>query len=73
MKTITRNVILWTIQERGRVRPHELGKEYNMSQVMVHKHLARLLKDDLIQKIGTPPRVFYGPKEQSKKASNLVT
>ncbi|MEO8581613.1 MAG: HTH domain-containing protein [Patescibacteria group bacterium] len=64
MKTITHQVIQFMIQERGRVRPHEIGKELELSQVMVHRHLARLIEEGQIVKIGKAPLVFMHRKSK---------
>ncbi len=39
----------------------ELREMLGVSQVLVHRHLKKLCTEGKIQKIGTPPKVFYVP------------
>lgn len=51
--------ILKIIEEKGSIRPHELKLVLGISAVAVHKHLKSLLEEGVLQRQGSPPRVFY--------------
>jgi len=55
----TRETILRLIKESGRLRPRELYEKLDIRQRAVFKQLKALLAEGLIEKIGTPPHVFY--------------
>lgn len=63
--------VLATIKKYGNIRAVELIKILDVSSKTVHKHLSKLLDEDLIDKIGKTPNVFYNIKEIHSK-SNLV-
>lgn len=48
-----------TIKRYGPIRSTELVKMLNVSAKTVHKHLLKLLDEQMIKKTGTIPRVFY--------------
>jgi len=53
------NNALEAIKTYGPIRSSELAKILNLSLKNTHKHLAVLLDEQLIRKIGTTPKVFY--------------
>lgn len=61
MITQTKEKILAFIRQKGQARVHDLVREFKISHVAVHKQVKRLLSDNLIEKRGTPPTVFYVP------------
>jgi len=63
MITQTKEKILAFISLKGQARVHDLVREFKISNVAVHKQVKRLLSDNLIEKRGTPPTVFYVPKK----------
>ncbi|MFO0703758.1 MAG: hypothetical protein U0525_03475 [Patescibacteria group bacterium] len=72
MITQTRENILTFIKSRGQARVHDLVQEFKISNVAVHKQIKKLLSENLIEKRGVPPVVFYVPKiEKSFETSKL--
>lgn len=59
MKTDTGERIVKFIKTQGRVRPHDLVREFKISSIAIHKQLRKLLGKGIISRIGTPPLVFY--------------
>lgn len=59
MKTNTGQRILQFIKERGRTSPKEIIDFIGFSAPAVFRQLKKLQERGLIQKSGTPPRVFY--------------
>ena len=59
MTTNTRNLILEHIKENHQLRAYDLMYMLGMSRTTVHKQLKKLLNEGKLQKIGTPPRVYY--------------
>lgn len=51
--------IIKIIEEKGSIRPHELKLALRISAVAIHKHLRSLLEEGVLQRQGSPPRVFY--------------
>lgn len=69
----TDNRFLEFIKIHGDIRPMDLARELNISKAALHQHLKRLVKNGLVEKIGTPPKVYYqsavgGIEEEIKKA-----
>jgi len=60
--------ILDIIRERGQISANELGGLISIGQSMLHRHLKSLIEDNIIIKIGTPPRVYYSIKEPDQKS-----
>jgi len=56
--------VLRKIEKYGPIRAVELVKMLNVSTKTVYKHLTKLLDEELIEKTGTTPRVFYMVKEK---------
>lgn len=67
MRTDTREKILAHIKRRERVTSKDLSEHVGISRQALFKHLPRLLKEKKIQKIGTPPRVYYLLADKRKK------
>ena len=44
------------------MRPHDLRVQTGISAVAIHKHIRRLLAENLIERRGVPPRVVYVAK-----------
>ncbi len=57
------------ILSEKQISPHQLRARLNISQVLVHRHLKTLCENKIIEKIGTPPKVFYRPIEFIKKCN----
>ncbi len=51
--------ILATIKTYGSIRSSELIKLCKLSSKTIHKHLSKLIDEELIKKTGTTPKVFY--------------
>lgn len=62
--------VLEIIKRHGPVRPTEIVKTLNISIKTAYKHLAKLLDENLIEKTGTTPMVFYAEKNEIEK--NLI-
>ncbi len=48
------------------ISPHQLRVKLNISQVLIHRHLKKLCENKIIEKIGSPPKVFYRPIKNIK-------
>lgn len=59
MKTDTREKIFTYIFNNSPVSVHDIHDEFWISKEMIHRHINKLLVEDKIYKIGTPPKVFY--------------
>lgn len=59
MMTNTKAKIIDYISYHGQARVYDLQKSLRISRVAIHRQLKRLLKEDLITHVGTPPMVFY--------------
>lgn len=61
--------VLEVIKEYGQIRSSEIIKILNISLKTVYKHLAKLLDEDLIVKVGSTPTVYYSIKKESENSS----
>lgn len=59
MKTNTGQKILEFIRERGQTPPKEIINFVGFSAPAIFRQLKKLQRQNLIQKTGTPPKVFY--------------
>lgn len=59
MNTDTKDQLLALIRQSGPISPAKLAQHLQISTQMAHRHLKDLLATNKIQKIGTPPKVFY--------------
>lgn len=59
MQTDTRQKLLTLIKSRGSVSAKDMIEHLEISRQALFKHLAILLRNDDIKKIGRPPKVFY--------------
>lgn len=73
MTTNTYNEIREYINKNGQASIVELFDHFKISRQAIFKHINRLQKENLIYKVGKPPKVFYLPKKISKSenTSNL--
>lgn len=55
----TKLKILKFIEAKNKIRAEDIRNEFDISRVMVHKHLLSLQRDGLIFKTGKPPIVYY--------------
>ena len=58
----TRQNLLGLILSHSSTTAKELREQLGVSQVLIHRHLKSLCEEGKIQKIGSPPKVFYVPK-----------
>ena len=72
MKTNTKNTILKLLKKK-QLRPHDISNELGISSVMTHRHLKQLISDDLIEKKGSPPIVFYTIKQKTTLKNTGLT
>lgn len=66
------NQILKAVETYGPVRSSELVKKLGVSAKTVHKHLALLLDEQLIKKMGTTPKVFYAINLEQEDVNVVV-
>jgi predicted ArsR family transcriptional regulator len=59
MKTDTTEKIIQYIRRNGQVRPYDIGRFLGIGQVAVHRQLKRLTLQGELERVGTPPLVFY--------------
>lgn len=55
------------IKQYGPIRSTEIVKKLNISTKTVYKHLLKLRDEDLIEKTGSTPMVFYAVKSNNSK------
>jgi len=67
MITNTANKIFKFIKDKKQVPAKDIVQHIGFSKQVVFRHLARLLDDGRISKIGKVPKVFYIVKEQEKE------
>lgn len=65
MKTDTRQKILSFIKERGQTSAKEIIEHIGYNATGIFRHLGKLIAANLIIKQGTPPKVFYLPKNMN--------
>ena len=65
MKTDNKKQILAYIREKKEVTPKELILKFGITSVSIHRHLKKLKEENLIQKMGKSPKVFYSIVEES--------
>lgn len=63
--------IIEYIKKYGRVSANQLSGNFDLSRQMIHRHLIDLMHKGVIDKIGTPPKVFYFIKKE-KVAENKI-
>ncbi|MBT4762762.1 MAG: winged helix-turn-helix transcriptional regulator [Bdellovibrionaceae bacterium] len=59
MKTETESQLLDIIYKTGPLRPVDIAKSLDISLQMVHRHLKKLLQQNKIKRLGSPPKVYY--------------
>lgn len=59
MTTDTRLKIIEYVQKHEKARVHELVPELNLSHAAIHRQVKKLVSEGILQKVGTPPLVFY--------------
>jgi len=52
------------IKKHGRVSVNQLSNNFDLSRQMIHRHLVDLMHKGVLDKIGTPPKVFYFIKKE---------
>lgn len=70
MKKNTQSKILELIKNGEANMPFSIASQLEISRQMTQRHLKKLLSENLIEKIGTPPKVFY--KIKTKESENNV-
>lgn len=66
MKTDTRKNILGYIHTQSQTRVVDIIHRFNITNVMVHRHLRKLEEEGSINRVGKPPKVFYFPRGNKK-------
>ncbi|MBP6944908.1 winged helix-turn-helix transcriptional regulator [Patescibacteria group bacterium] len=59
MMTRTRQTILEFVAKEGRVTAKAIIQHVGLGSTSIFRQLARLVKDQVLEKQGTPPKVFY--------------
>jgi sugar-specific transcriptional regulator TrmB len=59
------------IKQYGPIRSTEIVKKLNISTKTVYKHLSKLQNEELIEKTGSTPMVFYAIKSTTSKNTSL--
>ncbi len=74
MTTDTADKILAFIKAQKRVSPKEIIEHLGFSPQAVYKQLSRLIEQDVINKVGKPPKVFYAlvEKKEDEKEYNII-
>jgi len=67
MNTTTKNKILNIVQKTQRIGPSTLSDHIGLSRQMVQRYLKTMVDEGLLEKIGTPPKVFYKIKTSAQK------
>jgi len=67
------NNLLEAIKQYGPIRPSELAKKLSVSDKTTYKHLAVLLDENLIKKIGSASKTFYVLSADSGSDTEIVT
>lgn len=67
----TKTNIFEFIKAGGRVKADKLWHKFDISRVMVHKHLLKLLNEGLIVKSGKSPIVFYSIAQPPVQTSEV--
>lgn len=57
---------------KNKVRAEDIRHEFDISRVMVHKHLLSLRKENLIFKLGKPPIVFYTTQKNNVSITDQI-
>lgn len=68
-----RDRIIEYIRYHGQARAHDLQKTLQISNVTIHKQLRKLLKEELIVRVGKPPLVFYTNPPETVTTSTIET
>lgn len=68
MKTTTKQDIIDIIEKNGMAKPSELVEKLKITKAAIHRHLLKLVEEGVIQKHGSPPKVFYTLKEEKVEA-----
>lgn len=61
-----RDKIIAYIRQKGNTSVKELSDVFSIGRVMIQRHLANMVKDGILVKTGTPPKVFYSIKEKDE-------
>jgi DNA-binding transcriptional ArsR family regulator len=60
------NQIVSYLKEHVEASPNELFEKVGASRQMLHRVLNRLLQENMLEKVGRPPKVFYRIKERTE-------
>jgi hypoxanthine-guanine phosphoribosyltransferase/DNA-binding transcriptional ArsR family regulator len=72
VKKTTKQKIVDFIKSREQATTNELAEVFGISRQVIHRHLAELMGNELIEKHGTAPKVFYSIKKESINKKNVV-
>ncbi len=68
----TKLKILKFIKAKNKVRVEDIRQEFDISRVMIHKHLVNLQKEKLIYKNGKPPIVYYTTQKNNISVTEQI-
>ena len=63
MKTNTRENIFKSISKNAPISVNQLREEFWISREMIHRHINKLVEQDLVYKVWTAPKVYYFASE----------
>lgn len=69
MDNNTQSKIFELIKSTGSVMPYSIASQLDISRQMTQRHLKKLLNENLIEKIGKPPKVFYKVKTKDSRSN----
>ncbi len=69
------NQIVTYLKEHFEASPNDLGSAIAASRQMLHRVLSKLVQEQMLEKIGRPPKVYYRIKEPvvSSVSNNIIT
>ena len=69
----TRDKVIHIIKKFGQISVNDLSKSLGISRQYIHKILLDLEEDNLINKIGIAPKVYYSLKINAEKNNNIIS
>ncbi|HMP85140.1 MAG TPA: HTH domain-containing protein [Candidatus Paceibacterota bacterium] len=71
MKNNTKDKILEIIKKREQITINDLADFLGISRQIIHRHISYLIKKGLIEKNGTPPKVFYSINSEKSETEDV--
>ena len=64
MRTNTKHNILQYIESNKPTTINYIKQAFDLSPQIIHRHIKKLIDEDCIYKVGTPPKVYYFPNQK---------